>query len=134
MSNNGKPKEVNEFIVIAQPEDNFRYASIFAEDETGRTFFIPVYDGQRYKEVYGISRNLRNPEKPDKVLFEAYEVQGVFDAERVKWKEADMKVRNMETKREESIKVKDWSFSVYEGDELYLIGPNKEEKRIFSSK
>ncbi len=73
-----------------------------------------------YKLVYGTPRKLWDPQKPEKPLFEAYEIEGEFDADTIQWKWGKMKVKNLETGEINTFEIEDWSFSLYEGDKLYF--------------
>lgn len=72
-----------------------------------------------YKLVYCTPRFLLDPENPEKPIFEAYEIEGEFDADTVKWRRGKMKVKDLETGEISVFEVEDWSFSLYEGDKLY---------------
>ncbi|MCS7127716.1 MAG: hypothetical protein N3E36_00320 [Sulfolobales archaeon] len=121
--------EPKKFVVWANPHDDFRYASIYVQDSSGRSFIIPLFNGVKYRQVYGVPRKLWDPRNPEKPLFEAYSIEGEFDAEHIRWKTAKMKVKDLITLEERFIDVEDWPFSLYEGDELY-----QGDKKVLSSR
>ncbi|MCS7104180.1 MAG: hypothetical protein NZ954_01260 [Thermofilaceae archaeon] len=95
----------------------------------------PLWSGY-YKLVYGIPRLLVDPENPEKPIFEAYEIEGEFDADTVSWTRGKMKVKYLETGEISVVEVENWRFSLYEGDKLYtddgrlLFQVLKKEKKV----
>lgn len=122
----GEELPLREFLVFANPEDDFRYASIWVS-RGGRSFEIRLPEGLEYKQVYGVAKKLCAEENPEEIIFEGYEIEGVFDAENIEWKTGRMKIRNLKTLEEEIIKVENFPFSLFVGDKLY-----HGEKKIFS--
>ena len=120
--------EPAEFVVWANPHDDFQHASIYVKDSTGRTFTIPIVNGANYRQVYGTPRKLWDPRSPEKPLYETYGVEGEFDAEKIKWKNGKMKIKDLQTLEERLMDVKDWTFTLYEGDALY-----QGDTKVFSS-
>ena len=93
MTKNKSEAEPKEFVIWANPHDDFRYASIYVQDSNCRNFTIPVFNGVEYRQVYSTARKLWDPRNPEKALFEAYGIEGTFDAEHIRWKAAKMKVQ-----------------------------------------
>jgi len=51
---------------------------------------------------------------------EAYEIEGYFDSDSCCWKEgAKMKLKDLRTGKIMTVALSNWTFSLYDGDELY---------------
>ncbi|MDW8101183.1 MAG: hypothetical protein RML36_17050 [Anaerolineae bacterium] len=109
-------KEPREVTLMGDAESDGRWIRVFG---WGPGLGYKIWSGN-YKLVYGTPRKLWDPREPGKALFEAYEIEGEFDAKDIKWRRAKMKVKVEATGEVTTIDVEDWTFSLYEGDKLYF--------------
>ncbi|MEM4234701.1 MAG: hypothetical protein QXU75_06105, partial [Candidatus Methanomethylicaceae archaeon] len=82
-------KEPREVTLMGDAESDGRWIRVFG---WGPGLGNEIWSGY-YKLVYGTPRKLWDPREPEKPLFEAYEIEGEFDAESITWRQAKMKVK-----------------------------------------
>jgi hypothetical protein len=97
----------------------------------GKDAPISLSDGMHYRQMYGmpVKMNLYDSYQKRYVEHEAFSVEGEFDAQRERWRTANVKVKNLETFKEYMRQLNDYPFSLRDCDGLYEGG-----ERIFPPK
>jgi hypothetical protein len=109
-------KEPREITLMGDTESDGRWIRVIG---WGPGLGNKIWNGS-YKLLYGTPRKLWDPQEPGKALFEGYEIEGECDTEDIKWRQAKMKVKVEATGEATTMDIEDWTFSLYEGDKLYL--------------